>query len=550
MKIFYTLLLVAFLSLVSSLKAQTNVSGFINANTNWTLAGSPYIVTGNALLSQGFTLTIDPGVEVRFGTNNALQIDGQLIAIGTPSQRIVFTSNQSNPQPGDWAKLHFSDFSVDAVYDAAGNYVSGTIMKYCDVLYGGSLMWGSIDIQQCSPYFNHCRITNGSWCGINFNGDHLTIDTTLIRDFPKRGIYYQGGHYLFRNDTFYGCAEGAIHMIQSYDGFQSHILDSYFRMNYGALSNGGQYTTIANCTFVYNYGPSVIQLGGSHDTVSCNRFMYNTGGGAISWPGGGGVIYNNHIEYNTNNNGPSVIGLSTGWYSDTMYISNNTITHNSSPGRSCCEMNVNLNSMSQNFLQIYNNIFTENDGADFMKLYGPQNNDPSFDFLYLDSNTFNNPMCQYELNNGILYGSPNLMIPGNYWGNTNTTYVDGVIYDYFDFANQSVVYYMPILLTPIVIDTSCQPFQLPLGVGGNHSFTHDVRIYPNPATNQFVVQLPSSPNGDQIFVLRNPIGQEVKRAVLTQQEQVISCEEIAEGVYFYSILEEGDLTGSGKFIKQ
>ncbi|MGZ4056956.1 MAG: hypothetical protein ACXVPU_16770 [Bacteroidia bacterium] len=39
--------------------AQTTVSGFINSNTTWNVSGSPYIVTGNALLSNGYTLTIE-----------------------------------------------------------------------------------------------------------------------------------------------------------------------------------------------------------------------------------------------------------------------------------------------------------------------------------------------------------------------------------------------------------------------------------------------------------------------------------------------------------
>lgn len=77
-----------------------------------------------------------------------------------------------------------------------------------------------------------------------------------------------------------------------------------------------------------------------------------------------------------------------------------------------------------------------------------------------------------------------------------------------------------------------------------------ISIYPNPATNQFVVHSTTSPNGNWIFVLRNSLGQEIKRVVLTQQEQTISCEEIVAGIYFYSILSEGELIGSGKLIKE
>lgn len=475
--------------------AQTNVSGFINANTTWTLAGSPYIVTGNALLSQGFTLTIDPGVVVKFDSNKALQIDGQLIAVGTPTQRIVFTSNQPNPQPGDWAKLHFSDFSVDAVYNAAGNYVSGTIMKYCDVLYGGSLMWGSVDIQESSPYISHCVIKDGSWCGINFNGDRLTIDSSRISDLPKRGIYYQGGSFIMRNDTFLSCLEGALHFLSGYNGVQSRIENCFFRLNYGAISgqNGGlHHVTIRNSTFSYNNGPAVVSLSGGGDTLSCNKFRYNTNGPALEMQGiitnGSVVVHNNIIEYNTNTNwwsGASVFYMSV-TPTDTVFIANNTIRHNSSPGNACCYFSVALSGLFNTF-QFYNNACTENDGLSFMRIDGPQTNDPSFDFMYMNGNTFINPLCTYELYNGVPYGSPNFMVDGNYWGNASTSYVDGVIYDYFDFANQSVVYYSPILTASVALDTSCQPFQLPLGVTEEDPFRGNVQLYPNPSDGNFTI---------------------------------------------------------------
>src|SRR5437899_2982871 len=142
MKKIYSLLCFALLSLVA--KSQTNVSGFINANTTWTVTGSPYIVVANALVSQGYTLTIQPGVTIKFNTNCALQIDGELIAIGTPTNHISFTSNQPSPKAGDWGKLHISEYAVDAVYDAFGYYLSGTILKYCDVTYGGGVSFGEV----------------------------------------------------------------------------------------------------------------------------------------------------------------------------------------------------------------------------------------------------------------------------------------------------------------------------------------------------------------------------------------------------------------------
>ncbi|MEZ4833992.1 MAG: hypothetical protein R2873_18755 [Caldilineaceae bacterium] len=82
-------LLLFALSASPPLWAATNVSGPITTNTTWTLANSPYIVTDDVTVEAGVTLTIQPGVVVKFDSGtDELWVNGTLIADasgGSPS---------------------------------------------------------------------------------------------------------------------------------------------------------------------------------------------------------------------------------------------------------------------------------------------------------------------------------------------------------------------------------------------------------------------------------------------------------------------------------
>jgi hypothetical protein len=84
--------------------AQTNVSGNINKDSTWTLAKSPYVVTGSFTVNAGFTLRVDSGVTVRFQAGTIMYVSGSLRA-----RQATFTSSKDtslgNPQKGDWAGI-------------------------------------------------------------------------------------------------------------------------------------------------------------------------------------------------------------------------------------------------------------------------------------------------------------------------------------------------------------------------------------------------------------------------------------------------------------
>ena len=132
------------------------ISGIIDHNTTW--SGYRYIVTGNVLVQEGMTLTIEPGTEILFNQDKYLQVDGCLKAIGTEDNMIVFSSNRDDFAPGDWGGIRFTDSSIDAEFDADGNYVSGSVIQYVEIAFGTG-----IEVNSCSPFISHSYIHDNTF---------------------------------------------------------------------------------------------------------------------------------------------------------------------------------------------------------------------------------------------------------------------------------------------------------------------------------------------------------------------------------------------------
>lgn len=112
----------------STLFAQTQVSGGIYSNVTWSLANSPYIVTGDIVVFPGKTLTIEPGVEVRvqgggypFQNGTYIEVRGRIVAVGTPSAPITFKGDGVVTDPWSWAGI---DIKTAQGGDGEFNYVN------------------------------------------------------------------------------------------------------------------------------------------------------------------------------------------------------------------------------------------------------------------------------------------------------------------------------------------------------------------------------------------------------------------------------------------
>jgi hypothetical protein len=104
---------------------ETVVSSNITTSTTWTVGGNPYVIEKSVVQVRFLsTLTIDPGVEVRFqpGTQIATDTGSSIVAVGAVNDTIVFTSNSDTPTSGDWQSVEVSSSP-------------GSVFQYCKFEY-------------------------------------------------------------------------------------------------------------------------------------------------------------------------------------------------------------------------------------------------------------------------------------------------------------------------------------------------------------------------------------------------------------------------------
>ncbi len=427
--------------------AQTNVSGFISSNTNWTLSGSPYIITGNTLLDSGFVLTIDPGVIIKFNANKSLQISGALRAIGTSVNPVKFTSNAALPSPGDWQYILFNDNSEDYNY----TLFTGSIMEYCIVEYAGALSPnGAINIVGAHPFINFCTIKNNLASGISLDDTYGSLTSEVIK-ITNCNIHHNC-LYTLNNSAIVG---GGINILVNQAGADISNNTVYNNVGQGAggismWTNNHNWTLANNvvtnntATQSWGTGGGILITGGSQLGNVYNNLVYgnsaNNGGGIylqdIRWSGS---LSNNIVVNNTATMDGGGIYFSNSFYVDpNMQVQKNMVIENTSPATSGIYLPNATNTTVK-----YNTI-TRNHSVGITPHQQTVYGQGSF-FNY--NNIFGNDghvVPYYEYYNPLLTGSlNNLDARHNYWGTSSSSIIDNNIYDYFDNGTLSIVYYSP-----------------------------------------------------------------------------------------------------------
>lgn len=254
----HSLRLLVFLSVIfaGSAMAQTNVSGGIFANTTWTAANSPYIVTGNIVLFPGYVLTIQPGVTVKFTDSTNIEIrQSKLVAIGTSTSPITFTRN--NPQ--------------------------------------SSSRWGNISLNNAlSVRFDYCNL-DGSKTGLDGFADTIAVSNSRFYDNLTATIPYSNTYTRFSYCNFISNGIG----IDWNGGCRLRVEHSNILGN----QTGIQCFTVSDiyhCVIDSNSVYGIYKESGTNDTVSYNEIRYNGTGYATAPSGGGGLTRIHHNLFSTN----------------------------------------------------------------------------------------------------------------------------------------------------------------------------------------------------------------------------------------------------------
>ena len=172
----------------------TNVSGTISSDATWTLTNSPYVVTGDVIIADQVTLTIEPGVVVEFNsTLRDLFIDGNIQAIGNSTDSIFFQGQggvRGDVIIRNTGVLEVSTFAFCVFQDLSGNQASNsavrleipTVFQNCRFSNNRDII---ADADAVSGFENSNRLDD-----IRLLNNSLDSTTTFV-NADSEGFYYQ-----------------------------------------------------------------------------------------------------------------------------------------------------------------------------------------------------------------------------------------------------------------------------------------------------------------------------------------------------------------------
>jgi hypothetical protein len=395
------LILVLFLLMGICLNAQTNVTGVISLNTTWEASKSPYNVTGNITVNSGINLTIEPGVTVNYTGNFRIQVKGGIISNGTEINPVIFNGNTTL---GTEKMILFRNATFD-----------NSSFKYCHftgpqnaIQLADEIGGSSEDSPKNSGILqieNAVFINSGIRTKGYFSFASLNITNSKFNNCVITSEYYS------ESVTLNNCTVDKTVFNYNYNAgfkiYNSLITNSFFNIN-GSWQNP---SLLIDTSKVYN-----TQFSGSDGQVTINKSIIIDS--PLNLPNANIDITNSILSFNG-----SIVP--TGINTRKATISNTVIT-----GRGA-GTGIEINGTSQS--SITNSLITDTDTG--IRIQGTSGN---FDFQ--NNNFINNKRFALENLTSRYIDAPN-----NYWGTTDPTEIETIIYHYNDDDTKGTVTYDPYL---------------------------------------------------------------------------------------------------------
>jgi len=281
-------------SLFPTVKA-TYVEGEIAINTTWTLVDSPFILSGNVTIRKGATLIIEPGVEVRFGGNFSLIVNGRLIAKGSEPNRLIrFTSNKETPEPGDWRTIYFNgtgqppsllenctvEYGVNGITIANGELTIRSSTVRLSSKNGIVMLNGSVTVGRENS------ICNNTASGIYINGGNVVVEDNII-EFNGDGIILTGNLTSFninitKNSVNLNGKSGISFLIEDYNQDSFVVRNNVVALNYYGFYVSTDASTIITRNYIRQNEIGVFYELGSGHKANFNDIVGNVLGMDVS----------------------------------------------------------------------------------------------------------------------------------------------------------------------------------------------------------------------------------------------------------------------------
>lgn len=219
-----------------------NLAGNLTTDLRLT-SGIAHNLIGALLVKDGATLTIDAGTRINAlagGTDVYILVEkgGKIIADGTADNPIVFTSNATNPQPGDWGGIILNGKAP--LSRQAGSDSNSAAEVNAAILYGGAISEDNSGIlNYVKIEYTGARIDDeAEHNGLTLNavGAGTVISNIAILNGDDDGIEFFGGTVNATNILVVNAKDDMFDFTQGYVGNCTNL--------YGVRENG--YTAVTS----------------------------------------------------------------------------------------------------------------------------------------------------------------------------------------------------------------------------------------------------------------------------------------------------------------